>query len=97
MSGTINTDFDLLETDIEKLRVLKRKLKKPKISAKMDLVKRSGKGAVHSHIHSFASTTIDYYKVVSLLLDNTIEYLDKAKKSLKEVDDIAASRIKREG
>ena len=37
MNDTINVDFELLETDIDKLKALKKRLKKPKISVKMDL------------------------------------------------------------
>ncbi len=96
MNDTINVDFELLETDIDKLKALKKRLKKPKISVKMDLVKQGGKGDVHSNIHSFTSSTVDYYKVVCLLIDNTISYLEGAKIALEDADKTAANGIKKE-
>lgn len=97
MSNTINVDFNLLDTNIEKMRALKKRLSKPKISAKMDLVKKGGDGDVHDNIHSFTSTTIDYYKTVLLLVENTVSYLETARTLLENADNTAAKTIKKEG
>lgn len=45
---------------------------------------------------AFSQTTIDYYKAVSLLLDNTINFLINAQTSLKNADQSAAENIKEE-
>ena len=96
MGQTIDVDFDLLEKNIEKLKKLQKSIKEPKISWKIDLVKKGkdSEGDVASGMVGFECETKEYYKVISLLVSNTIQYLTSVHISLRNADKSAAQKIK---
>lgn len=96
MGQTIDVDFELLEKDIGKLKKLQKSIKEPKMSAKIDLVKKGkdSEGDVASRMVGFYCETKEYYKVISLLISNTIKYLSNAQISLQNADNSAAQKMK---
>lgn len=83
MAQSVEIDFEVLDSNITKLKNLKKKLKKPEISFKYDMITSSneGKGSALDAIFDTTLHTKEYYDVAMALIENTITYLN----SIKEV------------
>lgn len=94
MAKSIDVDFELLQTDINKLNNLKKELKKPEISCKYDMITDSniGKGDVKDAIFETTTYAKEYYDVALALIENTVKYLNSIK-ALKDKDAELAKKI----
>lgn len=93
MEKEINIDYEKLEIHIENLKKILNQLEEPsfdKVNFWLNGV--MGSGNVHDYLVPFCRNTTKYYDAVSLLIKNTVCYLEKVKE-VKKQDDIIANKL----
>lgn len=94
MKNEIKIDFNVLDEDINQLIKLKNNLKKPKYSSALDTITNNGSGNLQDEIDSMSVSIGKYYKAIENLLNNTINYLNNASKTMRKKDMEEARKIK---